>query len=111
MARGTIYVLDEGRQDLSRWLRTSLKGDDCTLMLTDLCIAGRISTLRQVTLPKEAVMDVANGGDTQMNLGGGFIALNSNGDKVRIEFRGEGDSHATTAELPAAELKAALTEA
>lgn len=110
MPKGTIYVLDGERPDLSRWLRASRKGNDATLLLTDLCIPGRLSSLRQVILPADAVLDAAKGGDTQMNLGGGYVVLNGDGTKVKIEFRGDGDAYATSAELPANELQDALAQ-
>ncbi|RYG49184.1 hypothetical protein EON79_02235 [bacterium] len=112
MAKGTIYVLDGERADLSRWLRASRRGGEAVLFLTDLCIPGRLSSLRQVVLPVDAVLDAAKGGDTQMNLGGGYVVLNGNEEsgRLKIEFRGDGDTHATSAELRASELQDALAQ-
>ncbi|CAN5428842.1 hypothetical protein BH11ARM2_BH11ARM2_08690 [soil metagenome] len=102
---------DGGSADLSRWLRAARRGEDCVLYLTDLCIPGRLSSLRQVTLPLSAVTDALDGGDAQINLGGAFVALKGQGESVRIEFRGEGDVYPTVAEVPTSELRSALSEA
>ncbi len=103
-----FYVLANGKQDLSRWLRIAAQGDEIVLYLTDLCHPGLLSGLARVTCPRVHFDSVLSGGVVQIVSEDGYLVARRDGSLLSLEFRGETDRAATKVSLFALELQTGI---